>query len=168
MTPAMTPVAFRIALPFMLAAALLLSACATVDARGFTRAQTRTLVAHGFVETAEGWELSMADRLLFAVDSAVLRPEMHDSIDRIATSLLRVGITSARVEGHTDSTGSAAHNERLALARAAAMANALTHRGFAHDRLVQRGWGAARPVADNATEEGRAQNRRVVIIVTAQ
>ena len=68
-----------------------------------------------------------------------------------------------RVEGHTDNTGSAAINESLSRRRAEAVRAALIQRGVAPSRLIAAGYGPARPIGDNATEEGRALNRRIEI-----
>lgn len=149
--------------------ALTLAACATMPAgSGFTRDQTRELQAQGFVETAQGWELSVADRLLFATDSADVLSAMQEAIARGAGGLLSVGISAARVEGHTDDSGTAAYNARLSERRASAVAAILSGHGFAAGDLVIVGRGESLPIADNASPEGRAQNRRVVIIVTAR
>lgn len=87
------------------AGALLLAGCQTMSS-GFTRSQQELLRAEGFVQTAEGWELSIADRLLFDLDSAEVKPAMQATIGRVASGLQRVGIDRARVEGHTDASGS--------------------------------------------------------------
>ena len=147
---------------------ILLAGCQTTDLRGFSRAQTDLLRAEGFVETVEGWELSIADRLLFDHDSAEVKPAMQETIGRVAAGLLRVGIDAARVEGHSDATGAPEYNARLSEARASAVAAVMLGRGFSATNLALRGWGEARPIADNGSEDGRAQNRRVVIIVTAR
>jgi outer membrane protein OmpA-like peptidoglycan-associated protein len=68
-----------------------------------------------------------------------------------------------RVEGHTDNTGSAAINESLSRRRAEAVRAALIQRGVAPSRLIAAGYGPARPIGDNATEDGRALNRRIEI-----
>lgn len=148
-------------------AAVMLSACQTVPQTGFTRAQTEMLQSQGFVETDSGWQLSLADRLLFAVNSSDVQPEMASRIATMAQGLQSVGITAARVEGHTDSSGSEEYNARLSEARAGAVAAIMQGNGFAAASLPIRGWGESMPIADNATEEGMAQNRRVVVIVTA-
>lgn len=149
--------------------ALMLGACQTTapNPTGLTDRQISALQASGFVRTSEGWELSFDDRLLFDFDSSAVRPEMVQRIERISTTLRSVGIDRARVEGHTDSVGSAAHNQRLSLNRARSVADVLAASGFDADRLAVRGWGETRPVADNGTEQGRGENRRVVIIVTS-
>ena len=157
----------KLALTALLGIAML-GGCQTAPTPArFTAAQVEVLRDHRFVDTGDGWELSMADRLLFDTDSALLRPEFNTALDRIADGLLRVGIDGARVEGHTDSTGSSDHNARLSAARAAAIAAALIDHGFAPTRVAQHGWGETRPVAENNDPEGRQLNRRVVIIVTA-
>lgn len=154
----------------LLLAPLALAACATTarPAGGFTAEQVGVLRASGFVERGEGWQLLLPDRLLFDHDSAGLKPETRASIARTAADLLRVGITRARVEGHTDATGSTEYNHRLSLQRASSVASAMQASGYRAADLALAGLGETLPIADNATEEGRTQNRRVVIIVTAQ
>jgi OOP family OmpA-OmpF porin len=101
------------------------------------------------------------------------RIEFDPGSDRIASSkaaLLDLTARAAadcpgtlRVEGHTDNTGGAAINEDLSRRRAEAVRAALIQRGVAPSRLIATGYGPARPIGDNATEEGRAQNRRIEI-----
>jgi OOP family OmpA-OmpF porin len=154
----------------ILLAPLALAACATTVATtgGFTAEQVSVLRANGFTERGDGWELLLPDRLLFDHDSADLKPETRASIARTADSLMRVGITRARVEGHTDASGAAEYNQRLSHQRAASVASALQASGYQAGDIILAGLGETLPIGDNATEEGRAQNRRVVIIVTAQ
>jgi outer membrane protein OmpA-like peptidoglycan-associated protein len=71
------------------------------------------------------------------------------------------GDVNIEVAGHTDSKGSDAYNMKLSQQRAEAVRNFLISRGVAADRLTAKGYGESQPVADNATEEGRFQNRRV-------
>ena len=75
--------------------------------------------------------------------------------------------TDLVIEGHTDSTGKKAVNEKLSRARADAVIAFLSKQGVARPRMAGRGYAAARPVADNKTEQGRAQNRRVQIEIAA-
>ena len=72
------------------------------------------------------------------------------------------------VEGHTDSVGSDASNQELSMARAQSVVGFLTSHGVPADRVTAQGFGASRPVADNKSPEGRANNRRVEIIVQNQ
>lgn len=163
----MFPAKFRSAL-LAIAAIFLLGACQTAPHTGFTPAQTAMMQSQGFVETGSDWQLSFADRLLFDVDSAAVRSEMDGRIAEMARGLLSVGITSLRVEGFTDATGAAEYNSTLSLGRATTVAQLLQAQGFLPANVATRGWGEANPIGDNTTEEGRAQNRRVVIIVAAQ
>jgi len=101
------------------------------------------------------------------------RIEFNLGSDRIASSkaaLLDLTARAAsdcpgtlRVEGHTDDTGSSAFNENLSRRRAEAVRAALIQRGVAPSRIIAAGYGSARPIGDNATEEGRALNRRIEI-----
>lgn len=74
--------------------------------------------------------------------------------------------TTAVIEGHTDSVGAEQYNQELSQRRAQAVVEALTNSGVARNRLTARGYGESRPIASNATEEGRAQNRRVTVVVS--
>jgi outer membrane protein OmpA-like peptidoglycan-associated protein len=82
-------------------------------------------------------------------------------------SALSSGDSKSRivVEGHTDSTGSAETNQELSMKRAAAVRDALVSRGVSADRISVEGFGAARPIADNTSQAGRANNRRVEIVL---
>lgn len=100
----------------------------------------------------------------FDLDSATLRDESRPVIEEVARTLAAHPDWKVAVEGHTDSTGGAAHNQQLSEARAAAVRDGLVALGVAAERLVAVGFGAAKPVADNATELGRTRNRRVEIV----
>lgn len=104
--------------------------------------------------------------VLFDTGSARLRPESTPTLRAIADALRRDGALRLRIEGHTDSVGDAAANQRLSEQRARAVVAHLVEReGIAAERLEAAGLGPSRPVADNATPEGRAQNRRVELVV---
>jgi outer membrane protein OmpA-like peptidoglycan-associated protein len=97
----------------------------------------------------------------FATGRSRLLPVSHEILDEVARVLLENPDWQIEVAGYTDSTGSAATNERLSRARAAAVGAYLVRRGVPAGRLTARGYGPADPVASNATAEGRARNRRV-------
>jgi outer membrane protein OmpA-like peptidoglycan-associated protein len=101
----------------------------------------------------------------FATGSATLDPRLHPALDRIATTLNEYPATTINVVGHTDSVGDAQANMELSRKRAAAVAAYLSQRGVNGARMVVEGKGEAQPVADNATEAGRAQNRRVEMLI---
>jgi len=95
----------------------------------------------------------------------VLSPNAKTVLDQAAVELNKylVEVPSLRVEvgGHTDNTGSARTNTRLSAARAASVEKYLESKGIDASRLVSKGYGPDKPVADNTTKEGRTENRRV-------
>jgi outer membrane protein OmpA-like peptidoglycan-associated protein len=101
----------------------------------------------------------------FASGSSSLDSRLFPTLDRIATTLNEYPETTITVVGHTDSVGSAESNRALSGSRAAAVAEYLGQRGVRRDRMVIDNRGELEPVADNATEAGRAQNRRVEMLV---
>ena len=102
--------------------------------------------------------------ILFDVNLADLRPGSGEVIDTVAEVLKANSDLWIEVQGHTDSTGAAERNRELSLERAQSVAAALRLYGVEASRLVPRGFGPDQPVADNATEEGRQQNRRVELV----
>ncbi|HWT43220.1 MAG TPA: OmpA family protein [Sphingopyxis sp.] len=154
---------------FLTVFAAMLAACQSVPApAGFTPEQIAALKTEGFVEGDAGWALTFNERLLFASNESAIQPEQEARIATLARNLTSVGIMTARVEGHTDSTGTSAYNLTLSQARAQAVAAPLTAGGmrFTADQVVGRG--EAVPMSSNDTAEGRQDNRRVVVIVTPQ
>lgn len=146
---------------------LLLAACQTMPApKGFTPAQVATLKAEGFVETGDDWTLTINERMLFATNESALKPEQVTILEATAKNLVSVGILTARVEGHTDSTGTTAYNQTLSQARAQSVARALQTSGMRFDADQIIGRGETIPLSPNDTAEGRQDNRRVVVIVT--
>ncbi len=145
----------------------LLAACQSVPHRpGFSAKQVAALEQIGFKPAGDDWSLGIADRLLFETNQAVLIPENATSIGRLAPSLLAVGIHGARVEGHTDAVGTTEYNQQLSLRRAEAVKAELVKNGMAAGELRVAGMGETDPIDTNDTEAGRAQNRRVVIVVS--
>ena len=102
--------------------------------------------------------------ILFDVNLADLRPGSGEVIDTVAEVLKANPGLRIEVQGHTDSTGAAERNRQLSLERAQSVAAALALYGVEPNRLVPRGFGPDQPVADNADEQGRQQNRRVELV----
>ena len=102
--------------------------------------------------------------ILFDIDSARLRSESLPTLDEVVRVLVAEPVWKITIEGHTDSTGTAAHNQILSEQRALAVRDYLIAKGIAPGRLSSVGLGQSRPVADNTTELGRAQNRRVELV----
>lgn len=100
----------------------------------------------------------------FDTDSAVLTAGSSEILDRVAASLQAWPEVRVEIDGHTDSTASDAHNLRLSQARAESVERYLIAKGVDPKRLATRGFGESKPIADNATREGRAKNRRVELV----
>jgi OOP family OmpA-OmpF porin len=106
------------------------------------------------------------DRLLFATGSATLQPQSMEQLHNIAAILKVYPTTHLTIGGYTDNTGDAAQNLKLSQDRADNVTAELVKLGVASDRLLAKGYGEQHPVGDNATEAGRAQNRRISMLVT--
>jgi outer membrane protein OmpA-like peptidoglycan-associated protein len=117
--------------------------------------------------TNTGSELivNLPQDILFATDSASLRPDLTQDLRAVARSLLNYPDTTVQVIGHTDNTGSAAYNQDLSQRRAGAVGSILQSNGVPGGRIVAFGRGEDQPVASNLSTAGRAQNRRVEIII---
>ncbi|EGV19223.1 OmpA family protein [Thiocapsa marina] len=121
----------------------------------------------GGAHTERGVLLKLADtELTFQPAKATLTGDDFPTLDRVAALLETYPDLDVRIEGHTDSLGDAAANLALSQQRAEAVKQALIERGVAPERLTAQGLGPERPIADNATTAGRAQNRRVEVYVS--
>jgi len=100
----------------------------------------------------------------FAVDKASILPESRPQINAVAVMLDKSPSLKLAINGHTDNSGTAAHNRALSEARAASVRGALVQKGIDAARLQSKGFGADQPVADNGSEAGKAQNRRVELV----
>lgn len=106
------------------------------------------------------------DRLLYETASAKLMPQSREQLQNIAAILKAYPAVNLKIGGYTDNTGNAAANKKLSQARAQSAMNELVSMGVSASRLEAEGYGSEHPVASNATEEGRAQNRRTACRVT--
>jgi outer membrane protein OmpA-like peptidoglycan-associated protein len=149
-----------------LIAAALVAGCQTAPPAPEPRTQPQaTLKSFGFVEGNDGWTLSLADPILFEVSKDEVKPESMKSLAGVAQGLLQLGVREVRVEGHTDNVGNRAYNIELSRRRAEAVARVLVANGFPDAGITRRAWASDYPVAPNQTPDGRAQNRRVTIVV---
>ncbi|AWL13099.1 putative lipoprotein YiaD [Saliniradius amylolyticus] len=105
--------------------------------------------------------LELPSNVTFATDSATISSGFYPVLNDVAKVLNKYQKTYLLVEGHTDSTGSAEHNQRLSENRANAVRNYLVGQSVDQRRLTTQGMGESQPVADNSTESGRQLNRRV-------
>jgi len=113
-----------------------------------------------------GCPLEQTLKLLFDFDSAELRPESITELERVVKFMGDVPFAKTMVEGHTDSVGADAYNMSLSDRRAKAVFDYLSSRGVDPARMSSVGKGETAPIADNATAEGRQENRRVMLIRT--
>ena len=99
----------------------------------------------------------------FDFNKATLKPAGKEKIDDVVREMKANPSVKALVEGHTDSIGSEAYNQKLSERRANAVADYMESQGIDSSRITTKGWGKTKPIASNKTKEGRAQNRRVEI-----
>lgn len=110
-------------------------------------------------------KLNVPSDVSFDTGRADIKPAFSPILTRFAQTLNENPKTTVRILGHTDSTGTDAINNPLSVNRAAAVRDYLTARGVAANRIAIDGRGSREPIADNGTDAGRAQNRRVDIFV---
>lgn len=108
-------------------------------------------------------QLVMASDITFDTGVAQVKPNYYQTLAAVAEVLREYNRTYVEVSGHTDSQGSTEYNQRLSQDRAYSVSNILVQNGVNGGRLIPAGFGETRPVASNATNPGRAQNRRVEI-----
>ena len=99
----------------------------------------------------------------FETGKAMLEPESYTVLDELVAYLVRKDDERIEIGGHTDNVGTAANNLKLSQERAESVRSYLISRGIAEDRVTAKGYGFTQPVADNKTEDGRAQNRRTEV-----
>ena len=145
----------------------LLAGCQSAP-KGLTPEQLAVLKEQGFYLTDEGWTLDLANRVLFANNVGELNPQTRQTVEKLGKALLGVGLDKARVDGHTDNTGESSYNQQLSLKRAQSVADVLVSVGMKPAILDVRGRGETAPVADNKSAAGRAENRRVAIVIANQ
>lgn len=116
-------------------------------------------------EDERGLVITLSGSVLFASNESVLMPAAQNKLDEVANALLTSKERKIIIEGHTDSQGSASHNMDLAQKRAEAVRTYIISRGYSSDLISAQGVGEGRPIADNSSAEGRANNRRVEIVI---
>jgi outer membrane protein OmpA-like peptidoglycan-associated protein len=112
-------------------------------------------------KTENGLLVQMKNDILFDSGSDALKAEGIVELSKMADILAKYSDDRVRIEGHTDSVGDAKHNQTLSERRAGAVRTVLVSRGVQEGQIHVVGYGESKPIADNATSEGRAKNRRV-------
>jgi outer membrane protein OmpA-like peptidoglycan-associated protein len=115
----------------------------------------------------EGILVKFDSGILFDVNKTALKSAAQSNLTNLATSLTNNPQTNILIVGHTDNTGSASLNQDLSVRRAESVKAYIASHGVGSGRLTTQGKGFNEPIADNATESGRTQNRRVEIVIVA-
>ncbi|WP_407351692.1 OmpA family protein [Luteimonas sp. R10] len=115
------------------------------------------------VRQGDNITLNMPGSITFGFDQSNIQPQFYPVLDNVANTLRQYDQTIIEIAGHTDSVGSDSYNQQLSERRAQAVAGYLGSKGISQQRMITVGAGKTRPIADNGTEAGRAQNRRVEI-----
>ena len=116
----------------------------------------------------EGDRIKLNESVFFKTAKATILPVSFPLLDEVAKVLRENPTLQISVEGHTDSRGGARYNKDLSTSRAASVVQYLVGQGIGPQRMVSAGFGEAQPIEDNATEAGRASNRRVEIRITGR
>jgi outer membrane protein OmpA-like peptidoglycan-associated protein len=119
-------------------------------------------------EEKRGVVITLSGSVLFATGAHTLLPIAKERLNEVGKALKDQGFKAIVVEGHTDSRGSASANEELSLKRAEEVRSHLVSQGIPSDKIQAVGRGEATPVSDNTSAEGRANNRRVELVVTPE
>jgi outer membrane protein OmpA-like peptidoglycan-associated protein len=130
----------------------------------------RSMSGSGVDITREGdtIRLQAPENITFDTNRADIKPQFKPVLNQLAQSIRQYPGTVVQVEGHTDSTGSAAYNQTLSENRAASVRSHLIQQGVEANRVLAVGYGMSRPIAENRSAAGRAQNRRVEILIVPQ
>ncbi len=133
-------------------------------------AELREKLKNSSIEVQQGGDaikVVMPGSVSFDADSAKLRPNFQDKLAKISESLNQYPDTTIFIAGHTDNKGPEPFNKKLSLDRANSVATYLVAQGIDSKRIKTAGFGSSVPIGDNATNMGRAKNRRVEIKIVA-
>lgn len=127
--------------------------------------QVKMLKKEGFILTDEGWSLGLPERLLFDFNKADIKPEHGQKINRLAKQLNKYDLHKLKIVGHTDDIGHPEYNQKLSEERAQSVASIFVQQGFKQNDLTVLGRGSSQPFVPNTSDENRANNRRVAVII---
>ena len=127
--------------------------------------QVKMLKKEGFILTDEGWSLGLPERLLFDFNKANIKPEHGQKINRLAKQLNKYDLHKLKIVGHTDDIGHPEYNQKLSEERAQSVASIFVQQGFKQNDLTVLGRGSSQPFVPNTSDENRANNRRVAVII---
>jgi len=134
--------------------------------RRATEAQDALAKLAAVKQEERGMVITLSGSVLFPSDKSTLLPDAETRLNQVAAALMSTTQRKAVVEGYTDSRGSESHNLDLSQRRAESVRSYFISRGYDSNLISAVGFGKGKPVSDNSTAEGRANNRRVEIIVS--
>lgn len=155
----------RTHLKLSILALLCLALTGCLNLGGLKYNQVRALKKEGFVLTDEGWSLGLPERLLFDFDQAEIKDQNRDAVIHLSQQLQKYHLTKVKIVGHTDDVGAASYNTTLSEKRAQSVANIFISQHFNPSNIQIIGKGAEQPIKNNDSEENRAENRRVSVII---
>ena len=138
---------------------------AVLDAQARSLQSQMTTPGVRVTNTGQTVNVTLPESVLFGFDSAAISGPAQNDLYALARNLQQYPNSTIQVVGHTDSTGTAAYNVDLSQRRARSVANVLISGGVSSNRIAIAGMGMSQPIASNNTAAGRAQNRRVEIII---
>lgn len=127
--------------------------------------QARMLKKQGFTLTDEGWTLRLPEKLLFGFDQSEIRANQKPPLETLSKQLQKYHLNTIKVVGHTDNVGNPQYNQLLSEKRATNVSQIFLDTGFKTQNIQILGYGASQPLIENTTEENKALNRRVNIII---
>ncbi|MEF3089653.1 OmpA family protein [Raoultella scottii] len=146
--------------------AVFLTGCQAPQGK-FSQQQVAAMKSYGFTESNGDWSLGLSDSILFDKNDYHLRADSRQQIHSMASRLASTGIMHSRLDGHTDNYGEDGYNEMLSLKRANSVADAWAEgAGIPRGNLTTRGLGKKYPIVSNDTAKGRAENRRVTVVIS--
>lgn len=128
--------------------------------------QVKMLKQQGFVLTEEGWSLGLPERLLFEFDQSEISSQNLTQLTRLATQLHKYKLNKVRIVGHADHMGNPNYNLILSEKRAKNVAQVFIINQFSPQNVQVIGRGSSQPLNTNNSNEARAENRRVSVIIT--
>ena len=155
--------AYTIRISFIALLCLTLAGCLSFGPLKYR--QVKMLKKEGFILTDEGWNLGLPERLLFDFNKADIKPEHGQKINRLAKQLNKYDLHKLKIVGHTDDIGHPEYNQKLSEERAQSVASIFVQQGFKPNDLTVIGRGSSQPFVPNTSDENRANNRRVAVII---
>ena len=156
---------FNQKLKFIFLGILLVTLSGCLSFGSLNHKQVKMLKQQGFVLTDEGWSLGLSERLLFDFNATEISTQKQTEITRLATQLHKFKLNKVKVVGHSDNVGNPEYNLKLSEKRAESVAQIFLANQFQAQNIQTIGKGSTQPIDQANTEEARAANRRVAIII---